>query len=169
MSNPFEDRPFPRGALISAAVLVGFALVATTVARYGDVGTVKVAASTPVMSRDLQFEDRADGAVIVLSVPDGKTIQVLAPGSNNFVRGVLRGLARERRLHQVGKLPHFNLTRWADGRISLHDTATNRTIELDAFGSTNARAFASLLPKPATKTGMQTLRQSADATTRSVR
>ncbi len=169
MSNPFEDRPFPRGALISAAALVGFALVATTVARYGDVGTVKVEASTPVVSRDLHFQDRADGAVVVVSVPDGETIQVLAPGSNNFIRGVLRGLVRERQLHEVGQQPHFRLTRWADGRISLHDTATGRDIELDAFGPTNAGAFASLLPNLSAKTETQTVQQSAEVTTRSAR
>jgi putative photosynthetic complex assembly protein len=69
-------------------------------------------------------------------------------GTNGFVRGVLRGLARERRLNDVGAQPPFQLTRWSDGRLSLDDPATGRRIDLVAFGPTNAGAFAQLLTAP---------------------
>ena len=41
--------------------------------------------------------------------------------------------------------PPFTLTAWRDGELSLTDTATGRSIELTAFGSTNRAAFAALL------------------------
>ena len=63
---------------------------------------------------------------------------VVAPGTNGFLRGVLRGLARERKLERSAIEPPFRLTRWADGRLSLEDPATGRRIDdLEAFGPTN--------------------------------
>jgi putative photosynthetic complex assembly protein len=62
---------------------------------------------------------------------------------------VLRGLARERRQHGIGAEPPFRLTLWANGALSLVDTATGRVIELDGFGQTNRAAFARLLKGPA--------------------
>jgi putative photosynthetic complex assembly protein len=101
--------------------------------------------SAPVESRELRFEDRDDGAVAVYEAADGATVDVLAPGTNGFVRGVMRGLARERKRQEIGQQPPFRLTRWADGRLTLDDTATGRRIELAAFGPTNTGAFARLL------------------------
>ena len=37
------------------------------------------------------------------------------------------------------------MTGYADGRLTLDDPATKRHIELEAFGSTNALAFAKIL------------------------
>lgn len=45
----------------------------------------------------------------------------------------------------IGNGPAFSLTEWRDGELSLTDTATGRTIELNAFGSTNRASFAALL------------------------
>jgi putative photosynthetic complex assembly protein len=62
-----------------------------------------------------------------------------------FVRGVMRGLARERRMHGIGAEPVFVLTAWSDGGLSLTDTATGRVIELGAFGPDNRKTFARFL------------------------
>jgi putative photosynthetic complex assembly protein len=40
----------------------------------------------------------------------------------------------------------FRLALHADGRLTLEDPATSRTIELQAFGPANSGAFARLLP-----------------------
>ena len=61
------------------------------------------------------------------------------------MRGVLRGLARDRRADGIGRSPPFRLTRWADGRLSLDDPATGRHVDLEVFGPTNAGAFAEIL------------------------
>jgi putative photosynthetic complex assembly protein len=74
-------------------------------------------------------------------------VALLAPGTNGFIRGVLRGLARERRQHNVGAEPPFRLTRWDNGHLSLEDPQTGRRIELGSFGPTNAEAFSRLLAR----------------------
>jgi len=98
-----------------------------------------------VDSRDLRFVDRGDGAVLIYSSRDGRLADTLLPGTNGFVRGVLRGLVRERRADHIGTTPPFRLTRWADGRLSLDDPSTGRHVDLEVFGPTNAGAFAQIL------------------------
>ncbi len=111
--------------------------------------------ATPVARADLLFEDRPDGAVVVRREPDRAVVSVLAPTTNAFVRVTLAGLVRERRReHQPEHGRPFTITRWADGRLTLDDTATHRLIELEAFGPDNEAAFARLLdaaePPPST-------------------
>ena len=90
----------------------------------------------------------ADGGVVVV---DGEATGVarLAPGTNGFLRATLRGLVRERRRNGLGAEAPFRLTAHADGRLTLQDAATGRLVDLEAFGATNAGAFAALLrPRP---------------------
>ncbi len=143
--DPAHAPRLPRAALLGAAVLVGATLLLAGAARLTGAGATPAPVSTPLERRDLRFEDRADGGVAVVAAPGDRVVQVLPPGEGGFVRGVLRGLARERRSRGVGPEAAFSLTRWADGRLSLADPETGRTIELSAFGPTNARAFAQLL------------------------
>ncbi len=148
------DMAFPRGALIAAAVLIGFSLLVTVAVRLGwlsvtpSAETVRVETGVqPVASRELQFLDRADGAVVIQE-PGGAVVRVIEAGTKDgFVRGVMRGLARERHMNGVGEAPPFRLTRWADGSLSLTDTATGRVIELGSFGPTNRQTFDTLLPE----------------------
>ena len=65
----------------------------------------------------------------------------VAPDQN----AVLRGLARERKLGDIGSQPPFRLTRFVNGQITLTDTSTGKQIDLDAFGSANTEAFARLM------------------------
>jgi putative photosynthetic complex assembly protein len=136
---------FPRGALLGAAALVGVALVFTGLARVSGIGTTHAPEAAPITSRDLRFEDRIDGAVAVYDADNGNVVEVLSPGTNGFLRGVLRGLARDRKLQKIGTELPFRLTRWVDGRLSIDDLATHQRIELGSFGPTNAAAFARLL------------------------
>jgi putative photosynthetic complex assembly protein len=145
MAELKRPRPFPRGALLGAAALVGLALVSAATGRVTGIGVTGAPTAAPVSSRDLRFEDRGDGAVAVYDADTGTVVDVLPPGSNGFLRGVLRGLARDRKRQEIGAEPPFRLTRWADGRLSIEDTATQQRIELASFGPTNATAFARLL------------------------
>lgn len=140
-----QDRRFPRGALFGAAALVGLSLLATGFARFSGIGTTQAPAANVVQSRELRFEDRPDGAVLVYESGTDRIVEVLSPGTNGFVRGVMRSFARERRREDVGPEPPFLLTRWSDGRLSIEDVATHEQIELIAFGPTNFAAFARLL------------------------
>jgi putative photosynthetic complex assembly protein len=145
MSDPIRNEPFPRRALLAVAALIGFSLIAVTAARIGGLPTSQVPPSPEVLGVDLRFEDRADGAVLVQEGETGATVATLAPGTNGFVRGVLRSLVRERRAHATGEATPFRLARHADGRLTLADLATGRVIELNAFGADNLAAFAALL------------------------
>jgi putative photosynthetic complex assembly protein len=69
----------------------------------------------------------------------------VAAGSNNFIRGVLRGMFRGRKLESLGHDGVFTLARQANGRLTLEDPETKRRVELDSFGPTNAGAFEGLL------------------------
>jgi putative photosynthetic complex assembly protein len=99
----------------------------------------------PVATRDLQFADRADGAIVVTDARSGRVVETLAPGTEGFVRGGMRGLARERNRAGISVEVPFRLSAWPDGRITLQDTGTGNTMELHAFGRTNAEAFLKLL------------------------
>lgn len=146
----------PRGALIGAGAMVAMALAATGVARIAHLPPAASPALlraeeqvAPVRSRDLRFTDRADGAVVITDTDSNRLVSVIEPGSKTgFVRAVMRGLARDRRLRGIGALPPFRLTLWRDGELSLTDTVTRRTTEMSAFGSTNRAAFAVLLGAP---------------------
>jgi putative photosynthetic complex assembly protein len=140
-----DHRPFPRGALLGAVALVAFALVVAATARVIGIGSPSLPVAAPVESVELRFLDRADGSVAVHEAEGDRLVDVLAPGTNGFVRSVLRGLARERKAQGVGIEPPFRLTWWADGRLTLEDASTGRRIDLEAFGSTNMGAFARLL------------------------
>ena len=99
-------------------------------------------------SVDLRFEDQRDGGVAVRRAEDGEVVAVLAPGTEGFIRATMRGLARERRRGDLGPEAPFRLSAWPDGGLSLEDTATGRTLDLRAFGPTQAEAFGRLLPSP---------------------
>jgi len=145
MSDPFADRPFPRRALIGAAALIGFTLLAAAFARVSGLGTTQFPEAPAVEVRELRFEDRKDGAVAVYDARNEHLVSVLAPGTNGFARGALRGLARERKRQEIGAESPFRLVRWGDGRLSLEDPQTGRRIDLGAFGPTNADVFARLV------------------------
>ena len=99
----------------------------------------------PVASRDLRFEDRADGAVLIYDAASATPFEVVQ-GENGFLRGTLRGLARTRRTEGLDSAKPFHLAAWSDGRLTLDDTATGERVELEAFGHTNEAVFARLLP-----------------------
>lgn len=148
-----HDQPFPRFALIIAGALVGTVLLATTVARVAGMQpkaspvAERAAAHVAVIkSRDLQFFDEPDQSLHIVDAKTGQTAGGVAVGTKSgFIRGVMRGLARDRHLRGIGIAPPFRLTLWANGQLSLTDSVSDRTIELSGFGDTNRTAFLDLL------------------------
>jgi putative photosynthetic complex assembly protein len=98
-----------------------------------------------IVVRELAFRDLPDGAVGVYQANSGAEIARLEYGTNSFIRATLRGLVRERRMGELGPDAPFRLAAWNDGRLTLEDTATGRIIDIVAFGTTQAEAFARLL------------------------
>ena len=97
-----------------------------------------------VAQKTLYFRDLPSGAVGVISVDSGQMIAQVE-GQAGFVRGILRALARERRIRQISGDDAFELISRTDGRLTLIDLATNNRIDLEAFGKDNAAEFAAFL------------------------
>lgn len=150
--SALDHEPFPRGALIAAGALVGFSLIATTAVRLVRINAppapIAASQSTPALTADLRFSDEADGSIRVQNAKTAKVVATIQPGFGGFVRGVMRGLARDRISRHIGEAPPFRLSQARDGRITLEDTATGRVIDLQSFGSGNRDAFVQLLQAP---------------------
>lgn len=144
-----DSKPFPRIALIAAACLMGGSIVAAAAGRLALTNEAQASAvetTQPVVARDLAFFDMENGAVEVRDSGGEQVLFVAAPGTNGFIRGVMRGMARNRHARGIGQEAAFRLAQWPNGRLSLEDLATGKRIELSAFGTENRKAFAQLLP-----------------------
>jgi len=145
MSVVATERMVPRGAILGAAALIGFSLVAATVGRLTGVGAVRTDYATSVQRLSLRFEDRRDGGISVIAPESGAIIGVVPAGTDGFVRTVLRSLAFDRKRHRVGSGPAFIIAKWADGHSTIDDPATGRRVDLAAFGAANMQAFEHLV------------------------
>jgi len=134
----------PRAPLLGAMVLVGLALLAVAFVRITGVGATHTPDAAALVVREFRFEDRPDGSIAVIDALDGVQVETVT-GANGFLRGTLRGLARERKRQGVGAEQAFRLTARADGRLTLEDPATGRRVDLESFGPTNAAVFAQML------------------------
>lgn len=103
--------------------------------------------TVPVLAtRDLRFDDLPDGNIGVFDADTGATLETITPGTNNFMRGILRALVRERRKAGLGSSIPFHLTSRSDGHLLLSDPATGTVLDLGSFGTDNIGVFARLLP-----------------------
>ncbi len=135
----------PNGPLLAMGALVLATLVAVAAARIGNFNPRQVPDAAAVSVRELRFEDRPDGSIAILDAGGQRLIDSVAPGSNGFLRGTMRGLARERKRQGVAPEVPFRLIGRADGRLTLEDPATERRVDIGSFGPTNAAAFAQLM------------------------
>lgn len=141
-STPYIPRP----ALLGAGALLAFVLVVVMIAgpmkHDAPVPSLAIAQSPGVpLLRDLRFTDGADSSVQVIDGRSGQLIEAVQ-GEQGFLRGVLRGLAQERLRRGIGDGPVFQLMASADGRLTLSDPATGRSVDLESFGRDNAAVFA---------------------------
>jgi putative photosynthetic complex assembly protein len=135
--------------LLLALLLLGLAWV-----RLGGFDP-QVAPAPPLAERQLVFADAADGAV---TVSEGSERVATLHGEQGFLRGVLRGLARERRARGVAATLPYTLSLHADGRLLISDPHTGQRIDLASFGPDNAAVFLRWMPPSALQTlhAMQT-------------
>jgi putative photosynthetic complex assembly protein len=147
MTDAAIKRPsagMPKQVLLGAAALIALTVIGATTARLTGVGKTPELSARAVQTLSLRFDDQANGSVVVHQAGDQAIIYTIAPETNGFMRATLRGLAQERLRSGIGEATPFLLTRWSDGRMSLDDATTGRSVALDAFGETNAGAFAKL-------------------------
>ena len=151
--SEIDDKPFPLAPLLGAGVLVAGVIALAAGPRLGYLPPIATASTERaahhvalVETRSLTFADRADGALVIDDVGRGTTAAILPHGTNNgFIRGVLRGMARDRKLRGIGASAPFTLRLFADDALTLSDPSTGRNIELGSFGPTNRQSFADLL------------------------
>ena len=155
-----HDIAVPRPALLGLAALVGLSLAMTAAVSAGWLSREAVPAVSraaaqvqPVRTRTLVFADVAGGAVRISDAQTGAEVALIETETQGggFIRGVLRGMARERRMHAIGSAAPFTLTLWADGSLSLADPATGRSVELGAFGPDNRLTFLRLIAPEAAR------------------
>jgi putative photosynthetic complex assembly protein len=154
MSTRHHERGFPRTVLAASAALVALTIMGALLARGTGVGTTLMPEGTRLEVRDLRFEDRPDGGIAAYLPHAGRAVYVIAPGGDGFVRGVLRGLARERKRRGLARTLPYRLERWADGRLTITDPSTGRGADLGAFGPANYGAFRQLFDATASTAGV---------------
>lgn len=149
MRAPPPARPSAPGSaqgaapLLGAGALLAFAVAAVFVGRDG--AAPPAAEPAPVAALAFRAQDEADGGIRLTEDGSARLVARIRPGEDGFLRGTLRGLAQARQREGLGPQEPFRLYRYADGRVALVDAATGRRVALDAFGHTNAAAFARLL------------------------
>ncbi len=145
MSALGQEARTTRLALAGIAALVCAIVIGVAAARLAGFDPREPIDSQLLVSCDLRFEDAGTGIVHVYTWPEDTLVTTLAPGEGSFIRGVLRSFARERRSRDLDGAQPFRLAQYADGTLSIEDTATGTLVSLQAFGPDNAGAFASLL------------------------
>jgi putative photosynthetic complex assembly protein len=142
----------PRWALQSAFLGLGLLLLAVLGLRlsgYQPGETVQ----PPVAERALRFSDGPDGSVRVQwaqgpndsEAGDDPLLSELR-GEQGFLRGVLRGVARDRRARDLPLQAPLMLSLHRDGRLLLTDPLSGQRIDLISFGPDNAAVFRRWLP-----------------------
>ena len=137
----------PKGAVAAIGAMLALAVVGTAGVRLARLSgpAASVAPPAAVAAIDLRFADQADGAIRVSEAGSDREVARLAPDTNGFVRGVMRGMARDRISRHLGPETPFRLSRDHGGGLWLQDVATHRLIDLQAFGADNRASFAAFL------------------------
>lgn len=135
----------PRAALFGAAALMLATIALAAGSRRAHLAEPPPHVSPALESATLTFEDKPDGTLAVLDASTRREVTRVAPQTNGFIRGVLRGMFRQRKLESIDRSAEFLLAREASGRLTLTDPASGRKVDLDSFGPTNSEAFAAIL------------------------
>ena len=130
---------------IALFIASSLAVVILLIANYVQSGKLEHQAEAGIVAKKiLHFRDLPNGSVGVISADNGQMIAEVE-GQDGFIRGVLRALARDRRIRQISSDDAFELVSRSDGRLTLTDLATKNRIDLESFGKDNAAEFAAFL------------------------
>ena len=96
MAVNFIPKSILRSPIAAASLLVVLALAGTTVVRLTGSGMDITPLAAATITHELRFEDGADGSILIYEAKHNKLIDSAAPGTNNFLRGTLRGVGTGR-------------------------------------------------------------------------
>lgn len=136
-----------RRALAGAITVACLTVALVGVARLTGAGLFYEPQSEPVASAQLLFTDEADGVVAVHDAATGARLIEYGEDEGVFVRSVMRGVARQRRMRGEGAQTPVELSRLGDGQLWLIDPVSEMSVYLGAFGRDNHRAFAEILER----------------------
>lgn len=132
--------------VIAAGIMIALALLITGSARLSGISaTQEIGGAHVLSSRTLRFADGSQGTVLVYDGATGRLIATAAPGTNGFLRGALRGLMRVRKRDAVDYATPYTLRQMSNGQLLLTDQGQDITLDLNAYGRTNAAVFEAFL------------------------
>ncbi len=136
----------PKVPLALSFGFAALALVLVAGARLSGYAPEQAASSGAVLqSRLLRFEEASDGRLAVVDGSTGRQIAMTSAGAEGFLKGALRGLTRIRKDDEAGRAAPYRLERLGNGQLLLIDTASGLTLDLNAYGRSNAATFAEFL------------------------
>ena len=94
-----------------------------------------------VFERSLTFS--GEGSAVVVTGEEGQVL--LDTENGGFIAVVIDGLERARLVARVEGNPPVTITQFENGRLSLHDPASDWTTELSSFGSGNLGVWQELV------------------------
>jgi putative photosynthetic complex assembly protein len=126
-------------------IVVVASMVLLTLAAVGSAGWWRDAPApsteVPRISLVLRFIEQPDGGLSVVDMATEREYDHLAAGENGFLRTMIRVIRRDiLRTDATISMP-FRIEAWQDNRVTLTDSATERRVDLRAFGPTNAEVF----------------------------
>ncbi len=136
----------PRLILLAAGGMIALTLALVGYNQYGGAGSDQPVRAAAVETRELHFEERADGKLAVYAGRDGPLLDLAGPQEKGFLRVAFSALKHGRRVRGITEPASFTLVSDADGGLTLEDPLTGQSIDLRAFGPVNTRAFVTLLP-----------------------
>ncbi len=137
--------PFPRPALYAAAVAVFGSLFLVGLARLTGYMENVDPGGHVVAQRDIDFKTDKPGTIDVADRETGETLASFPTETNRFVRVVMTSLEYERAGKAPGGTAPYRIVRWDDGRISVDDPLSGKSIQLAAFGRNQVATFERLL------------------------
>jgi putative photosynthetic complex assembly protein len=140
-------KPYPTVPLATAAGLVILTVIGTGIVSMTGNRPAPSMPSDVVASVDLRFDDMVDGSVNVVDAGSGEVLDTIEPGANGFLRSTLRGLALARTDAGGDRDTAFSLQQTSEGQLLLLDPVTLRSVDLWAFGETNAGTFVRYLQR----------------------
>lgn len=143
--EPHDVPKIPGAVLGAAALLIAVSIALAVLAKTTDIGATRLSVAPPAQARDFYFTLNSDESV---SVRDAKTkalVAALPASGHGFIKILLKDFAQQRSASGIAETLPLRLSRREGGEPVMEDPATGRIILLNAFGKSNANAFAHLL------------------------